>query len=135
MTGIEAGKQVMADTIAKFEKAGFTDSRIARELALVAFADMADFVQVDEQGSVKPIAIADLKKHSKAIKKIREKRRILNGKDEDTILEDTFEFELHSKLEALQMAMEVKGMKRLKFEHDVSESVMAEVVSVLGGKK
>lgn len=102
----------MAATIAAFEKAGFTDSRIAKELSLIAFADMADFVQIDEQGSVKPLSIDTLKKKSRIIRKIKEKRRILNGKDDDTILEDTFEFELYSKLDALQMAIDVKGMKR-----------------------
>lgn len=112
---IKAGREVICETRKQFEKAGFTVPKIAEELALIAFSDMADFVQVDEQGSTKPLSFDELKKNkSKTIKKIREKRRILNGKDDDTILEDTFEFELYDKLDALGMAVEIIGIKKPK---------------------
>ena len=107
-------QEVFPHTQAAYKKAGFTSKKIARELALIAFSDMKDFVQVDEQGSVKPIAIDSLKSKSRCIKKIREKRRILNGKDDDTILDDTFEFELYSKLDALSMVVDILGHKAPK---------------------
>lgn len=106
-------KEVICETRRQFERAGFKVPKIARELALIAFADMADFIQVDAEGSVKPLSFLDLKKNkSRIIKKIREKRRILNGKEDDTILEDTFEFELHDKLEAIKLAVEIIGIKK-----------------------
>jgi hypothetical protein len=108
-------QEVICETRKKFEEAGFTVPHIAKELALIAFSDMADFVQIDAEGSTKPLSFAELKKNkSRIIKKIREKRRILNGKADDTILEDTFEFELHDKLEALGMAIEIIGIKKPK---------------------
>ena len=118
---------VFADTRKAFEKAGFTAEKIAEELALIGFADMADFVQVDEQGSVKPLSFDELKKNkSRIIKKIREKRRILNGEGEDTILEDTFEFELHDKLNALKEAILILGLKapdKLEIKTDIAEEL------------
>ncbi len=118
---------VFADTRKAFEKAGFTAEKIAEELALIGFADMADFVQVDEQGSVKPLSFDELKKNkSRIIKKIKEKRRILNGDGEDTILEDTFEFELHDKLNALKEAILILGLKapdKLEIKTDIAEEL------------
>lgn len=123
-------QEVFAATQEAYEKAGFTSKKIARELALIAFADMKDFVQVDEQGSVKPISFNELKKKSRCIKKIREKRRILNSNDDDTILDDTFEFELYSKLEALSIAIDILGIKKpqqitgsVTLNHELPEDV------------
>ena len=77
---------IFNETRMAFEKAGFTAKAIAEELALIGFSDMADFVQVDEQGSVKPLSFDELKKNkSRIIKKIREKRRILNGDGDDEV--------------------------------------------------
>ena len=118
---------VFADTRKAFEKAGFTAEKIAEELALIGFADMADFVQVDEQGSVKPLSFDELKKNkSRIIKKIREKRRILDSEGEDVILEDTFEFELHDKLSALKEAILILGLKapdKLEIKTDIAEEL------------
>jgi hypothetical protein len=127
----EQEEQIVADVFAEtkkaFEKAGFTAEKIAEELALIGFADMADFVQVDEQGSVKPLSFDELKKNkSRIIKKIREKRRIINGDGEDTILEDTFEFELHDKLNALKEAILILGLKapeKLEIKTDIAEEL------------
>jgi len=120
---------VFADTRKAFEKAGFTAEKIAEELALIGFADMADFVQVDEQGSVKPLSFDELKKNkSRIIKKIKEKRRILNGDGEDTILEDTFEFELHDKLSALKEAILIMGFKapeKVELKIDIASELEA----------
>lgn len=109
---IQAAQNVLERTQLTFAKRGFTLDNIAKELALIAFADMADFIQVDAEGSIKPLSFEDLKKgKSRIIKKIREKRRILNGKEDDTILEDTFEFELYSKLDAFDLAVSIAGLK------------------------
>ena len=130
LDSVTAGKRVMCETRRKFEKAGFTEKAIAEELSLIAFSDMADFVQVDEQGSVKPLSFHDLKKKkSRIIKKIKEKRRILNGKDDDTILEDTFEFELYDKLDALGMAVDVIGIKKpVKHDVNLNQPIVVEVI-------
>lgn len=129
--------EIFKETEQKFHKAGFTAKNIAREYALVAFSDISDYIQVDEQGSVKPISFDSLHPNkTKAIKKIREKRRILNGKENDTILEDTFEFELHDKLEALKEGTNLAGLKPTdKHEYDLTGSLMAAVAAHLSGEK
>lgn len=118
---------IFNETRMAFEKAGFTAEKIAEELALIGFSDMADFVQIDEQGSVKPLSFDEIKKNkSRIIKKIREKRRILNGDGEDTILEDTFEFELHDKLSALKEVILILGMKapeKIELKTDIAEEL------------
>lgn len=126
---IRAGQEVMCETRRIFEESGFSVKAIADELALIAFADMKDFLQIDEQGSVKAISIEEMKKNSKAIKRVREKRRILNGKEDDTILEDTFEFELHDKLDALGKAISVIGIQKpAKVEHTGKVGLKIEVI-------
>lgn len=107
------------DTVQIFRKEGVTARKIAKEIALVAFSDMADFVQVDESGSTKPIPFNQIKQgKTRIIKKIREKRRILEGKgpkgskDDDVVLEDTFEFELIDKMDGLRLGAECLGLKK-----------------------
>jgi len=115
------------DTVAIFKKEGVTAKKIAAEIALVAFSDMADYVQVDEAGSVKPIPFDSLKKGAtRAIRKIREKRRILDGKDkDDTILEDTFDLELIDKMDGLRLASECLGLKKpIAVQGDINAQVV-----------
>lgn len=114
--GKEAARFAACDTVAIFKREGVTARKIAKEISLLAFTDIADFVQVDDCGSAKPIALDEIKKDkTRAIKKIKEKRRILSapGKsNDDTILEDTFEFELYDKLDALRLGAECLGLKK-----------------------
>ena len=116
--GQEAGKEVADESLAYYESCrrkmqrAFSPAFLTRELKLIAAQDMADFIQVDAQGSVKPKGFDELKPgRSRIIKKIKEKRRILSKEDGDTILEDTFEFELHDKIRALEMGAELAGLK------------------------
>lgn len=108
--------QLFAKTERALKSAGFSRSKVAKELYKIAFSDIADYLQIDEQGSAKPLPVDQLKTGaSRAIKKIREKRRLLNTKDEDNIiLEDVFEFELYDKLDALKTVASMFGMERPK---------------------
>ncbi len=137
-------KQIHDDIFAKTERAlksaGFSRSKIARELFKIAFSDIQDYLQIDEQGSVKAISIDAMKSGStKAIKKIREKRRILNIKDENNIiLEDVFEFELYDKLDALKTVAAMLGMEKPKevkhigeIEHNHNHGVTPEIKEIL----
>jgi hypothetical protein len=139
MTGIETGKEVMCETRRIFEESGFSVKEIADELAGIAFADMADFITVDESGIVRAIAFDELKKNkSRIIKKIKERRVIRTEKgtkdkpDGEQILDATFEFELHDKLDALGKAIAVIGIQKpVKVDVNHSGSLMAEVVDYL----
>jgi hypothetical protein len=133
--------EVVSETIKAFKKAGWTIPAIAKELALIGFADMADFVTISESGIVQAIPFDELAKgKSRIIKKVKEKRVIRTEKgtkdkpDGDEILDATFEFELYSKLDAIQMAGDVLGMKaptQIKADLNHQGSVMAAVANLL----
>ncbi|MEN6473083.1 MAG: terminase small subunit [Syntrophaceae bacterium] len=113
----EAQKQKIHDDIFEktqksMQRAGFSRDKIAREMARIAFSDIETYLNVDKTGKVWAKCLDTLPKGAtKAIKKIKEKRRILSTQDEDShILEDTFEFELYDKLDALKYAAGVMGM-------------------------
>jgi hypothetical protein len=114
-------KQIICETRRQFEKAGFTVPKIAKELALIGFSDISDYLTVNEGGAIEIIPFKDLKKlKSKAIKKIREKTVITESKDGEVISKiSTVEFELHDKLQSLGMAVDVIGIKK-PVKHDVN---------------
>jgi hypothetical protein len=115
--GIQAAAEVKADTVRSFTRHKFTPEKISKELSLLAFSDMKDFIEVDTDGSVKAISFDRLKGgRTRVIKKIRERRRILSKADGDTVLESTFEFELYDKLGALELGAEIVGVKTNKVE-------------------
>jgi hypothetical protein len=132
---------IISETQTTFEAAGFTSKAIAEELALIAFHDMADFVEVDESGIVRAIPFDQLKNHkSKIIKKIREKRVIRTVKgtkdkpDDEEVLDSTFEFELYDKLEALKFGASGANVsvdrKDLNVSGTVNHDLSPEVQSV-----
>lgn len=132
------------DTVQIFRKEGVTARKIAKEIALVAFSDMADFVHVDESGSVKPIPFDTIKNgKTRIIKKIREKRRILDGKGkDDVILDDTFEIELIDKMDALRLGAECLGLKKpvqiqgnVNAQLDLDEDLKLFVEMIVGNRK
>jgi phage terminase small subunit len=102
VAAINEGKKLIAS------RAMVNQDEVLKELALIGFADMADFIKVDEGGAVYAIPLEQLKSGaSRIIKKIKEKRTIKScqgSKDkpsEDMILESTYEFELHDKVKSL----------------------------------
>jgi len=116
LDSITAGKQVMCETRRQFEKAGFTEPAVAKELALIAFSDLKDYVIV-KHGKMK---LRPLNNKSHVVKKIK----ILANK--------MVELELHDKLQALGMAIDVIGIKKpVKLDVNHSGSIMAAVASHL----
>lgn len=136
--GIEAGQEVMCETRREMEKAGFTVKKIARELALIGFADMADFIEVNEDtGAVRVKSLDVLKSKSRIIRKIREDRTIRENSDGSSVLvHDQFTFELHDKLDALGKAISILGIQKpQKIDMNVRGSLMAAVAKHLSGGK
>ena len=101
-------QEVICETRKQFEKAGHRVSTIARELALIAYSDIQDYVEVGRDGGAKIVPLDELKAHtSRAIKRIKE-TSTGGGKFKKRMVE----FELHDKLEALKMAIEIIGIKK-----------------------
>ena len=104
----------MSQTAKIFARAGkHTISRLSKEYALLGYSDLADYIDVGDDGSMQIKAFATLPKGlTRAIKKIREKTVITESKDGELISKiSTVEFELHGKQPALDMIVELMGMK------------------------
>ena len=134
-------KQIHDDIFKKTEKAlqraGFSRDKIARELVKIAFSDIQDYIKIDANGKITAIPLDTLKKgSSKAIKKIREKSKTLGA--DGLILENTLEFELYDKLDALKTVAAMLGMEKPKeikhlgeIEHNHNHGVTPEIKEIL----
>lgn len=122
---------VLAATQRSYERAGFTADKIAKEIAKIAFSDLADYYDVAADGSMQLRPQAQIKKKSHALKKIREKTTITESNDGQKINKiSTIEIELWDKLGALNMALDVVGHRRpTKLEHDATGN-MADMMRI-----
>ena len=99
---IEAGKaEISKRNLVKQDE-------VIRELTLIGFADMADFVTVDRTGSVRANPLDTLEDgKSRIIKKIKEKRTIRLSDDGDqALIDSTLELELCDKVGSLRTLLE-----------------------------
>ncbi len=108
----------------------FTADQVLEELARVGFADMKDFVEIDESGLVQALPLDTLAEgKSRIIKKVKEKRVIRSTKgtesnpDGDQILDATFEFELCDKVKSLELLARHLGLLHDKTEIDLKQPV------------
>ena len=92
-----------------------TKEKILKELAVVGFSDIDDYIEVDDNGKVKIKNLDTLPfAASRAIKSIKEKSKDMRNREDDTLLfrETQLEFTLHDKLEALfKMGKELSMFK------------------------
>ena len=122
----------LAAEIAKVEKRlaknGITKERWLRELALIAFADMDEFVASDQEGNFSAIATIDRKKgRGRAIKKLTQSKSQFGG---------ATSIELHPKLPALGLIADHFGWVKKKVEHSgdsespiqISEAIDPEIL-------
>ena len=109
----EINQEVMCETRRQFEKAGFTVPKIAKELAIIAFSDPDDFVEVAEGGELRFRTFKEMGRKRRAIKSISEKTVITENKDGERLYKtSTVDYELWSKPDALKTAIEVIGIKK-----------------------
>lgn len=117
--------EAVADSIAtrrlaELEKAGAKFPRLIRELVSIAFSDIADYVEVSEDGSLIATATASIKPAKrKAIKKIKEHTRITESADGEKIWKDSrIEYELYDKLSAITTLLKLRNdFPAEKIEH------------------
>ena len=115
-----------------------TKDKIIRELAKLAFSDIADHLTIDEYGCAQAVALADLPVGaSRAIKKVKERRIIKSTKgtkdspDGEQILESTFEYELHGKENPLIQLGKELGMFRDKHEVQFDETILSAFMAIM----
>jgi hypothetical protein len=96
-------------TLAK--KCGVTPSLLLREIKLIAFSDPANHTKVGKGGALQFRTFEEQGDERRAIKKIKEKTittKILGV----TTKTSTIEYELHSKMDAIDMGLVIHGMKK-----------------------
>jgi len=99
-----------------------TQDMVVKELALIGFADMADFVKIDESGMIQAFRLDTLAEgKSRIIKKVREKRVIKSTAEGDQVLDATYEFELCDKVKSLENLGRHLGMFVEKREIDFKQ--------------
>ena len=139
-TAYQAGKQnihkstikaaIDAAMAERAKRINLTADRVLQELALVGFANMADFIHVDESGMVQALPFETLAEgQSRIVKKVKDKRVIRSTKgtednpDGDQILDATFEFELCDKVKSLELLARHLGLLHDKTEVDLKQPV------------
>lgn len=113
----ENGQAIVNCRIPIVEKQGGTIERIARELALVAFSDPANYSSIGEDGAMQLRTFKQMGRKRRALKKIREKTVITESADGARLNKiSTVEYELWDKLSGLNGLMELRGDKIKKLE-------------------
>ena len=104
------------------QRTEITQDRVLRELAIIAFADMKNYVEIDEYGGVKIIPFDDARMPegaSRAVSGVKEVRRIMGsgeGAGKDMVLEIRQEYKHHDKVRALELIGNHLGMWKDKNE-------------------
>ncbi|OPY06093.1 MAG: hypothetical protein A4E61_00076 [Syntrophorhabdus sp. PtaB.Bin184] len=109
--GEAVAESIVAKRLAEMEKAGAKLPRLIKELAAIAFSDIADYVDVSDDGSLTAIPTASIKPAKrKAIKKIKEHTRITESADGEKIWKDSrIEYELYDKLSAITTLLKLRN--------------------------
>ena len=99
---------------ARSARTEITQDMVIKELAVLAFADMRNYADVEDGGGVTVKTFDQMPEGAtKAIKKIKERRRLLSageGDGDNVILDSNLELEHHDKLKALELLGKHLGM-------------------------
>lgn len=103
-----------------YEKLGITKERILQEQARIGFSRIDDHLIIDDDGCVIAKTFEEMPEGALAcIKKVRHKKVVRasnTGKGEETIIDNTFEFELYDKQKALDMMGKDLGLGKEQIE-------------------
>jgi len=122
LTKVKVQKLIQGAMKEREQRTGITQDRVLRELALIAFADMKDYVEIDEYGGVKIIPFDDARMSegaSRAVSGVKEVRRIMGsgeGAGKDMVMEIRQEYKHHDKVRALELIGNHLGMWKDKSE-------------------
>lgn len=119
-TAVQVAIQAAMDERSK--RTEITQDMVVKELALIGFANMADFVKVDDSGMIQANPLDTLEDgKSRIIRKVREKRVIKSTAEGDQVLDATYEFELCDKVKSLELLGKHLGMFTEKREIDLKQ--------------
>lgn len=113
------------------ERLEITADKWLRELAIIGFSDIANYIDIDQDtGSIRAKSFDEMPKEtSRALETIKEDRMIReDSKGEDSIINSKVTFKMHGKLEALKMIGQHLGfLKDPKIEIPGVEKVLYEL--------
>lgn len=143
LTKVDIQERIAHLNSKRFNKVELEGMNVIRELALLSFSDIKDYITVDEDtGAVKINNLDNLPgKASKAIKSIKEKRVIREGKGKapDMILDNTLEFTLWDKNKALEQLGRHHSLftdklivEKSKFEDKTDDELLEELKDLQG---
>jgi phage terminase small subunit len=102
------------------ERTEITQDNVLKELALIAFADMKDYIEILDDGSVQAKTWDQMPEGaSRAVCEVREVRRIMTagkGKGEEVLLECRIGYRHYDKLRALELLGNHLGIWKNKTE-------------------
>ena len=129
----ESAQAAISETRRDMEKAGFSVLKLAKELKIIAFSDIADHCTIDDGGALQMRSLQEIGKKSKAIKKVKETTKITESKDGEKLFKDSrVEYELYDKLDAIKLAASLMGMEApQRVSVDIEGSLMAAVAARL----
>lgn len=100
-------------------------NKVIKELDLIGFSDLTDYLSLGKNGTVTWKDPEKLRKKglTRAIKRIRRRRTYKPGKkgEDETVITDEVDFELHSKQDALNELVNMMGVRPPQ-KHDVKHS-------------
>lgn len=99
------------------KKYDVTEERIMRELELLGFSDLQNYITIDQDtGAIQAKGFEGMPEGtSRALESISEDRAIKETPDGKSVtVYDKIKFKMHSKIEALKLLANIKGMTREK---------------------
>ena len=106
-------------------KTGITQERVLEELAIIAFSDIKNYLDIDQDtGGIRAKSFDDATmpdKASRALEMVREDRMIReDSKGNDSIINSKVTFKMHDKMKALELLGKHLGMFKDRVEHSGS---------------
>jgi phage terminase small subunit len=117
LKNVEIKKAIDAAMRKREEKTEITAARVLQEIAILAFSDLKDYIEInDDTGAVRAKGFDQMPPNaSRALESITENRTVReDAKGEDSIINEKVTFKLHSKTAALEALCKHLGL----FEKD-----------------
>ena len=127
LKNVEIQKRLKELIRERSERTEITADRVLQELAILAFSDLRNYITIDKDTkAIKAKAFEDMPPDSsRALEAITENRTIHeDAKGEDSIVNEKVTFKLHSKIKALELAMQHLGMLITKVDAPGLESAL-----------
>jgi hypothetical protein len=132
----KAADYAISKTIQAMKRQGHSFDKLAKELALIAYSDIADYMTVSEGGAIEAVPLKGLSRNkSRAVKKIKEKTIIKESADGSAIYKDsTLEYELYDKMKAIEFSAVLMGMKEPD-KHEVTLTNFEDALKAIHEKR